>query len=424
MPPTAAAESAFGVGYRGEYSSNIARVPVGGEEEWTNVLMLGMHYADFTSDWRARVSVVAELRDYRHNIVPDEDLYDIEAAAVWSLSPQRFTWSLEDRYTQVLRDTRDPATPRNRVGANAASTGPDLYVRLAPRQLLRLGARYTDVYFGETLDDYHRWSGYARWLYEPRPLTTWSLNVEYGKTNFDDETVHINYQRLDTYLRWETRQGRSGYSLDLGASRIDRARGDDSDGSLVRLSAVRQLTSESAAGVTFAREFLDTASFLLASVTPAEAVLPERFGGGLTSEVASGDVYYLRRIDAFYRRAGTRIGFDLRGFRRDFDYETLTIEDRRETGAALDLVVNRSGTLYPGAFAELIKTEYDVSDREDKDTTAGVRLGYRATRRLTGILEARHFRRTSTDPSAEYLERRYSLMLFYAWGALSAATIR
>lgn len=419
-----AAESAFGVGYRGEYSSNITRVPSGGEEEWANVLMLGMLFADFTSLWRARVSALAEHRDYRHDIVPDEDLYDIEAAAVWSLSPQRVTWSLEDRYTQLVRDTRDPVTPRNRVGANAASTGPDLYARLAPRQLLRFGARYTNVYFGETLDDYQRWSGYARWLYEPVPLTTWSLNLEYGKTDFDDETLNVNYRRFDAFLRWETRAGRSGYSLDLGTTQIERERGEDSDGSLVRLSGWRQLTSESAVGATIAREFLDTASALLASVTPAEAVVPERFGGGLTTEVASGDVYYLRRVEAFYRRAGTLIGLELRGFRRDYDYETLTIEDRRESGAEFDLVFFRSGILAPGLFVRRIKTEYDVTGRKDEDTTAGARLGYRATRRLTAALEASRAERASTDPGAEYRERRYSLTLFYAWGRLTVAPMR
>ncbi len=418
------AQTALGVGYRGEYSSNIARVPSAGEEEWANILTLGFSYTDFTPQWRARASAVAEYRDYRHDVVADEDLYDIDAAVVWALFAQRLTWTLEDRYAQVLRDSRDPATPANRVGANAASTGPDFYARLGPRQLLHVGARYVNVYFGETMDDYQRWNGYTRWLYEPTAVDTLSLNLEYGKTDFDDETVNVNYRRFDTFLRWQTRQGRSGYSVDLGTSRIDRERGEDPDGSLARLTWRRQLTVTSALGFTVAREFLDPAGYLLASVTPAEAVLPEGFGAGISTEVASGDVYYLRRGELFYRRADARLGFEMRALARDYNYETLSTEDRRENGAALDVVVNRGGTLYSGLFGEWLRTEYDLSSRKDRDKTFGVRMGYRATRRLTGAIEASRIRRTSTDPTAEYLERRYTLSVFYTWGTLPPRTLR
>jgi hypothetical protein len=424
LAPAAWAETALGVGYRGEWSSNIARVPSGGESEWANILALGLSYADFTPEWRARVSAVAERRDYRHDRVPDESLYDVEAAAVWWLSAQRLTWSLENRYAQVLRDTRDPAISTNRVGANAASTGPDFYARLAPRQLLRLGARYVNVYFGQSVDDYQRVSGYARYLYEPTAADTLSFNLEYGQTDFDEEVTNVNYRRLDAFLRWETRQGRSGYSVDLGTTRLDRQRGDDAHGSLARFHWRRQLTSESAFGVTVAREFLDTAGALLASVTPAEAVLPVSFGEGISTTVASGDLYYLRRAEFFYRRTGTRLGLEARAFRRDYDYEALAVEDRRENGAALDIVFNRGGTLFSGLFADWLKTEYDLSGREDRDLNAGARLGYRATPRLSGTLEASRLRRTSSDPTAEYLERRYTLSLFYTWGVLPTRGLR
>lgn len=430
VSPLHAGEFAYGLGYTISHSDNITRVPTDERSEVTNSYLAGIAYAERTSNLVARVFAQAEFRDYRDDVFGDEDIYDVDAAAIWVISPQRFTWTVEDRYDLEQIDATAADTPANRANVNVFSTGPDFYIRFTPVNTLALGARAGNVSSGVANVDNDRLSGSARWLYQATSISTYSLNIQAMDVNYDDSAASTDFSRHDLFLRADYRPSRSQYILDLGTSRIRPERGNDLDGSLARFSWIRQLTQESSFGASASGEYSDTGTDILAtsrsvattSISAAGLpVSPDMSGGGTVSDLLSNaitsDVYYAKRGEVFYHRRGSSFGIELFAGARDLDFET-TPQDRKEIDGRLDLRFFYSGTTTVTLFTEYLKTEFVSFIREDTERDSGLRLNFRLTRTLSLGLEGRRVERSSTDPGIEYEENRAFLSLLYSSGAL------
>src|SRR5581483_1735587 len=103
-PPSYAAQVDYGIGYAGETSSNSRRTSTNPEHEWSNSIIGGFTYAEDTADFTARATLQGEYRDYAHNRVSDQSLLFADAAALWTLSPRRLTWTVEDSFREVSID--------------------------------------------------------------------------------------------------------------------------------------------------------------------------------------------------------------------------------------------------------------------------------------------------------------------------------
>lgn len=419
-PLASAARGAYGFGYISEYTTNIERVsevgPTQPTDEWINTLVAGASYTENTADFAANVVGQVELRDYAKNSFSEDIFGTLAASALWTLSPQRFTWTLENAFRMVTLDPTVASTPRNVAGANAFETGPDAYFRLGPRNTFSLGARYGNVYVGDTELDDNRYSGVARWLWQLSSRTVWSLNAEHINVDYKNDELNESFRRNDLYLRLQIRQARSEFILDGGRSRIDRE--TELDGSLARLELRRQLTSESTFGLSAASGYQDAGAELLDILTgptePAGVIAPL-----MGTDVITDDIYYRRQADVYYERVGTRLAGTLRLITRELDFETLP-EDRNETGGSLELQYRYSATLGATLFGEHLNVEYlQVNPRrEDRDSHYGLRLAYLVARNLSLGLEGRRIERASTSEASEFVDKRVLLTLLYSTAPL------
>jgi hypothetical protein len=411
-----AMDMAYGFGYVAEHSNNVARAPSAERSDWIDTLLAGAALRENTSELMANVVAQAQASAYRDDAYEDTTHYFLDAAGVWTISPGRLTWTAEDHYTQVKRDAAVAGTPENLVDANAFDTGPDWFVRFGAAETLVLGGRYGEVYYSEGEADNERVTGYARWLHGLDTNTTLSLNLELLDVDYQhDSAINIDYRRSELFLRYDLRQARSHYVLDLGASRIERDRVDDVDGSLIRLTWSRELTSQSRFGLTGAREYGDAGTLLLSTVTdpaaPADPTTPS------ATDIATPDVYYVKRLEMFYQYTGSDMGFGLQLFGREFDY-LQTPQDRQELGGHVDLGYNVSAQLTTTLYVDTTRTEYLNVVRDDDDRTVGWRLRYQATRNLSLALEGSQVERRSTLDGVEFTERRYLFGLYYSSGPL------
>lgn len=416
----AAAEFAYGVGYVGEHSSNITRTPTNEKSDWINTFIAGIAYRDIGPELATHVVGQVEEVDYHKDTFDDGPQYYLDAAAIWTISPRRLTWTLEDRYSQARLNVAAQDTPTNRVGANVFATGPDVFLRFGALNTMVIGARYGQMYFGGNDADNSRYAGYGRWLYQMDSATTVSLNYEGLKVEFDNDIANVNYTRRDAFLRLDIRPVPSHFTLDLGSTRIERERGDEVDGSLARLSWLRQINSGSFLNVTVSREYSDAAMQLLSTVTnPAEAPVPSAGSVSIANgqDVVSGDVFYARRAEVAYSNVGPQFGFNVRAFRRHFDYQ-ISDQDRNETGGRVEITHNPEGTFVSSIYGEFQKTNFLNFVRDDNDRTLGVRLLYRSTRTLTFGLEGANMRRRSTDPSFEFTDTRVLVSVIYSSSSL------
>jgi hypothetical protein len=429
VSPLQAGEFAYGLGYTVSHSDNITRVPSNERSEVTNSYLAGFAYVERTTDVVAHLLAQGEFRDYRDDVFGDESIYNVDASAIWVLSPQRFTWTVEDRFEEEQIDATAADTPSNRANVNVFSTGPDFYIRFTPVNTLALGARAGNVSSGSANVDNDRFSGSARWLYQATSISTYSLNFQAMDVNYDDSTINTDFARHDVFLRAGYRPSRSQYVVDLGASRIKPERGQDLDGSLARFSWLRQLTQESAFGVSASGEYSDTGTDILSTVStlsaattsaagmPVTSELPDTTVSNLSSNAVTSDVYYAKRGEIFYNRRGGSFGVELTASASDLDFET-TAQDRKELDGRLELDFFYSRTTTVTLFTEQLKTEFVSFVREDTERDSGLRFNYRLSRTVSLGLEGRRTERSSTVPAVEYEENRVFLSVLYSSGPL------
>lgn len=408
-----AAQFAYGFGYVSEYTSNVFRRPQDAENEWINSVIGGIAYAENSETLTARVTSQLEHREYANETFADQDILTLDASALWTISPRRFTWTVEDAARQVTLDPTGPDTPANRAGANVFSTGPDLFFQLASLHTLSIAARYQNLYVGNRDIDNNAYSGAVRWLYQLSPRTNWSVNLEQQKVDFDDDTLNEDFTRDDLYLRMDTRSGRNRFVIDGGSSRVERERSGEVNGSLARLNWTRDITADSSYGMSLARGYQDAGLALLSSVSLSSAPLVPVAAGGVGTDVVTSDVYYSRYADVFYTRRSGYVDFRVRARTRELDFEE-TPQDRREGGGRLELTYFYSGATTLALFAGYLKVKYIDLARTDADSEFGIRVGYRLTRTINLGLEGRRLERGSTDASAEYEDNRVLMTLFYA----------
>lgn len=415
-PVTHAAQAAYGLGYISEYTTNVERSPTDPKSDWINAIIGGLAYEENTADLAARVVGQVEYRSYAENTFPDDLLGALEASALWTLSPQRLTWTVEDAFHMVTLDPTSPTTPANLAGANVFNTGPDVYLHFGSVHTLSLGARYGNFYVGDSDINNNRYTGSISWFYQLSPRTIWSLNLEHLRVAFDNEILNENFKRDDAYARLLIRQARSEFTVDAGRTHIERDRSPELRGFLGRLTWRRELTSESSFGLAASSGYQDAGAGLLGLITgptaPAVAALP-----AVGTDVVTSDLYYSRQADVFYTRRGSRFSGTVRVIARDLDFEQ-TQQDREEAGGNLEIGYLPSATTSTTFFGDYLKIEYRQIVREDEDIHYGVRLAYLVARNLSIGLEGRRIERVSTDPASEFTDKRALLTVLYSTAPL------
>ena len=412
-----AAQADFGAGYIREHRSNIDQRPGEGVSENINVAIAGLSYAEDTAAFSARVTAQAEYRDYAADFFADETLFLLDASAIWTLSPGRLTWSISDAFREVTLDPTQAPLPANRGGANVLETGPDAFFRISSTQTFSLGARYGNVYVGDTDLDNDRYGASARWIYQAAPQTHYSLNIEHLNTDYDEPT-NEDFQRFDAFFRYQTRRAHAEVTLDGGVTEIDRDRSETLSGSLVRGIWRQDLTSVSTAGASASAGYQELGSELLRYVTPPTTSIIVTPPPVPVIDVITNDIYYSRQADVFYTNRGSRVIWNIRLTTRDIDFESPVNEDREETGGSGDIIFYYSGATTIGLYGSRLDIDYMSSGRHDKEMQTWLRMGYRAQRHFTISLDVGRVQRDSTDPMREFVDDRAMLSFLWSTGPL------
>lgn len=413
VEPLQAGEFAYGAGYQAEHSDNIRLTSTDERSDWIHTLLTGFAYQENSADLVARVHAQATYYDYQRSSFDNETLFDLNSSAVWTISPQRFLWTLEDNYQQGLVNSTGVDTPANRTNLNVLSTGPDVYLRIAPVHTLALGARVGDVYTGQVNADNKRFTGTAGWLYQYSPTTTLSLNYRALDVKYDNTVLNNDFVTQDVFFRGQFQPSRSQYVIDLGNTRTSFDRGADVKGTLARFSWIRQATQESRFGVSASRELSNTGTDVLGTTSAGETAAPS----GLTRTVITGDVYTSKGGTIFYTRRGSLFGAQFEASRRKFDFAT-TPQDRKETDGRLQIDYFVSALTTASLFTQYTRTEYLNFFQRDTERSSGLRLDHHLNRTVSLGLEARHHDRDSTVSSLNFVDNRALITIQYSSGPL------
>lgn len=412
MLPLEAADTSYFLGYRGEYATNVDRVPVNARDEHIHSLLAGFSYVDASPALNVRVAPSVEYLHYANGTNEDETRLTLDAYVLWAISPQRVTWTLEDNVRQVRANSTQTDTPSNIVTANVLSTGPDFYLRFGSVNRLQLGARFGTVYVEDSENDSQRRLGYVRWIYQASPLTMLSLNYEPSTVEYENEALSPNFSRQDYFIRVQSKPARSIFDLDIGGTKIKRDGAGEEDGALGRLAWTRMLNTEASLGIVAESSYGDTGTDLAATAAVANTPAP---GSGVSTSqnLVARNIFYAKRGTVFYQRLDSLLVTDLRLSQSKLEFDAVPLDDREETGGVAVLTYLYSGTTSAGLFADRKKTRYLNVTQLDTDTSYGLRFSYRMTRRLTATLGVGRTERESIDPARRFVDERVFVTLLY-----------
>lgn len=417
MPSAAEAlDLSYSLGYGLEYTDNALLTPDNKQEEWTNSARAGFSLLHSSPTIEARIASDAEYRTYRNNTFPDETLFNLNLLGKWNISPQRFSWTVEDYHNQTAINPIGPSTPNNRQNTNTLSTGPDFTLRMNPVHALEFGARHSRNTYQITDIDNTRVSGYARWAYQSTPSTRLSLDLNAESVDYDNQQVssNINFKRKDAFFEVSNRLARNQFVLDAGTTRINRDNAPDVTGGLGRFSWTREISSTSNIAMYASTKLSDAGQQALSQGQTASAGPLQPTS---SIQVVSGDVFRTKSVEVIYsfqRAYGSNV---FRAFRQKDEFETsLADEDRRGGGFEIGYDFSEAlSTSIAGSYAR-VENFGTIPSLIYRDKTFGIRFVNRFTHRVSLGLDLRENRRDSDAVSItnNYTEHRGLLTLTYS----------
>jgi hypothetical protein len=412
--PIYAAQTSYGVGLQLVHDTNIALVPENPQADWTENLIAGLFFQDRTADATARVLAQVEHRHFVNHTFSDDTGGYLDGAVVWTISPKRFNWVVEDTFRDVALSVTAPNSPANLGKSNTFSTGPDLTFALGSTNSASFGGRYGRFDIKDSAADNRRALGYVRATHDLSSQSKISLNYETSRTTFPQGAAP-NASRRDYFGRYDSRQGLNFVTLDLGATHLSQDGLPDTSGHIARLGASKALSSQSAFRIGFSDQVSDTFSDLIGGITSSTAPVDPGVVVLTTTPFASADLYRSRRGDLAYLNDNGRLVYTVQVYARNVDFFTLD-QDYKEVAGAFVLNWMLSGDLRINGFVNYAKRDYYDLDRRDTDRYAGLGVVYKLSGSLTGTLQGSRLERQSTEPFNGYLDNRLTLILGYSWG--------
>jgi hypothetical protein len=336
----------------------------------------------------------------------------IDGFAEVTLVEDLFTWVVEEDYGQVLTDPLLPSRPDNREDVNFFSTGPQLYLGVAERTTLNLGARYATVRFETRPLDNDRREATVSLSREIRDEMYLSLNGERQEVEFDDPLLSANnFDRNEYYIQWRGDRTRNSFAFDIGYTELELSDGT-SDGMLARLTLARQLSPISTLTVGGGTRFSDQGNIF-------------RFLQDISrTPVQDGDVtdtavpFRNDFANIVYIAEGQRTSFDLRLGWSAEDYEERA--DLNRELAIADMLFERDLTrrIFTNVAVRFIRRDFSDVARRDEDLLTSLLFGYRLGPSLSLTVQGGRFERDSNQALASFTENFVFLGFNYipGWG--------
>lgn len=413
------AEIAYGVGYAGEYHTNITEAALNEQSGSIHTLVAGGAYTGQTADWTAHALLQGEWSRYADAVFSDTPVYFFDAAALWTIVPRRFTWTFEGLRDQAVIDPMQPVTPDNLSQSTVVETGPDVSFGAGLGNTVELGARFGQLRYGaaQSMFDNDRVSGSARWSRAVNSATTLSLNyevqgIDFRQAGFHAGVVDSDYRVTHIYLRGTLESLPTRAEIDLGGTHLERGGGNDADTRLARLSLTRNITLRSSVGVSAGIELQDAGSVLLAGVTDPAVSEP---GAPSSRPTVTGDVFLNEYQEAFLEYARTVWTAKASAFNRHLDFQLAANNDRTERGGEIEFTYG-DDLATTTLFALQSESRHSVPARTHIDRSVGAQWLYRATRSLGLGLRGAIVKRESSDPSDGFNDQYVSLNVYYSSG--------
>ncbi len=353
-----------------------------------------------------------------------DDSYDSELIGSFNgnvdvaFVPDRFKWTFADNFGQVLVDPFQPSTPLNRENINFFTTGPDVTLGLGVQNRLNLGARYLRTDYEQS--PYDSTTALAEVGFERilSSVNSLSLNTRFQKVDYATDSFSSDYDQDDAFVSYKATGARTKIDADLGYSELKRDVGEDASDWLVRLSAVRQVSTASNVSLTAGREYANSGTAFAALQGDGPITLDPTAGRQTPQP-------FLRKHASlawtFQRRATT---FTLLAGVEDQNFAFNDFLDQKFTTLGVNYVRYLSAATNVQLEVSRIQGDFRLNGARYSDINGGATLVWGMTRTLTLALSYHYADRNGDALTGQFTENRVMLSLSFRQGAPRTERLR
>jgi hypothetical protein len=231
------------------------------------------------------------------------------------------------------------------------------------------------------------------------------------KVDYDDEDSNPDYIGTNLHAVVSGSRPRSEYTLNMGATSINRDKFDDQSGFTGDLTWLYHLTGHSSARLFAATSLSDSSRDLSNS-----QINPDN--GDFSNEQISGDILRNNTVRLTFRRQDSTLNAEVWGEYRDLSYkESPDDRDVKEFGTRLDYRI--TPVITTGVIGRYNRTKETDTDRRDTEYLIGGNVSYRLTRKLITKFDLLYRDKDSTRSRDEYTEVSGFISLVYGFRDLS-----
>ena len=396
-----------GVGAGLEYTNNAA---LSANNQQHDVIAIGYLGAKLEqSDGPVLADITATLNHHRYtqDTFKDQRYFNLGAFTSWEMVRNRFTWQLQDFYSQRPINSTDPNTPDNIQDSNVFTFGANIVFPTSARQTFTLTPEYRNFYYEVQLTDNQQYSLLASWAYKKNSLTSIGFSatarlVDYNEPLIDDVVFG------SVYFTLSNQRASSDIVTNLGSTYVERENGQNTTEFAGNLNWLVNLTSHSRMRTYIGTDLTDSSEGQLNFLVDPEVGDPDAIQ--ITTDVIRNQVVSI----GYYRQDGT-LASSLSAELRKLNYSE-SPDDRRIWNVSGQLNYPLTALMRSGLYARYNDVDYLDSGRMDTDTIIGGNIGYQLSRNLKSSFDIRYRKRNSTVELQNFDEWSAYISLVYGFG--------
>jgi hypothetical protein len=406
-----AARLDYTIGARLLHSDNITLVETNERSEEILAPQLQFDFTHDSSNLAVNVGGTLQYLYFRNNTYDNDTRGDITGDLLWTLSPERLTFTVRNRLSQESVSALDAFTTDNQQTINVFEAGPNFIARFNSRTRGELSLRYTDNWAEESetfnSNRYHATASVQRQINDTDSL---SLNVVGARTEYDTVSEFYNYKRYDAYITYRSVLSHLDLNVDAGYTRLEPRSSKALSGALFRGQLDWELAPRSTLGIAAGYTYDDASQYLIQGVgSSGDIGLPVITDPNNPNLQIIPDTFRRSTANLEYQFAGDRLHVQAMPYYERVRYTQNEDFDSNYHGAA----VNVRFAVQPQTFflfsAQQYTRDFIVVDQHDKVRTIGLGIAKQFSPHWAAQFDYRHRR---SEGSLANLNYRENLLMF------------
>jgi hypothetical protein len=401
-----------GVGAGVEYTDNALLTSTAPVDDLITISYVGAKISESRGAVSADATTSLRHQHYTKDTYPDRNYFNLGATVDWEMLKDRFTWLLQDVYTQRPINSIDAITPDNIQDTNAFTFGANINFPISGRQTFTLRPEFQSFYYEGQANDNQQYSLAANWNYQLFRLTSVGLSASLRNVNYDAPDI-VNVTFSSVYFVLSGKRARSNFSANMGTTRVERSDGQSTKGFSGNLNWLVNLTSHSTIRTYIATDLTNSSSGALNEVVDPGTGNPNNIQ-------VSTDVIRNKIMTVGYQRRDGALNSSVTGTLRELLYSE-SPNDRKIRSLNASFNYPLTALLSSGFYALYSKTDLIDANRTDNNYTVGANLAYSLTRKLRGKFDINYNSKVSTQSTVDYNEFSAFVSLVYGYGNVSSS---